>query len=140
MKPALARSVAVVALTAAALLAAAPAAVAAEKISSFQAEIRIDPDGILDVTETIVYDFGATERHGIFRDIRTRLAFDTTFDRTYPITVTSVDVIDGPSQYEVLEVEGGITRIKIGDPDTTITGSHAYTIRYRLEGALNGFR
>jgi uncharacterized membrane protein YgcG len=34
----------------------------------------------------------------------------------------------------------GYERIKIGDPDTTISGDHTYDIRYRVKGALNGFR
>ena len=30
-------------------------------------------------------------------------------------------------------------RIRIGDPDVTISGDHLYTIDYTIEGALNGF-
>jgi uncharacterized membrane protein YgcG len=43
-----------------------------------------------------------------------------------------------PADFE-LEEESGTLRIRIGDPDLTITGRHAYTIRYRVAGALNGF-
>ena len=43
-----------------------------------------------------------------------------------------------PDQYEV-EDAGNDKRIKIGDPDRTITGRHTYTIDYRVEGTLNGF-
>ncbi len=33
----------------------------------------------------------------------------------------------------------GNTRIKIGDPDETISGAHDYTIVYRVSAAMNGF-
>ncbi len=138
MRSGIVRVAAVAALATGMLVVSAPQALAAESIRSFDARILIGPDGTLDVTETIVYDFGSSQRHGIFRDLRTRLAYDTTWDRIYPLEVMSVDVTDGPSTYEI-QTEGAVTRIKIGDPDVTITGVHTYTIRYRLEGALNGF-
>ena len=43
-----------------------------------------------------------------------------------------------PDQYKV-EDAGASLRIRIGDPDRTISGRHDYTIVYRVEGALNGF-
>ena len=123
-----------------AVLALAAPALASEQIRSFDAHVSILEDGTIDVTETIVYDFGSAQRHGIYRDLITKQAFDTTFDRLYPLDVLSVDVSDGSSRYDVSDVEGGRTRIKIGDPDLTITGRHTYTIRYTLGGALNAFR
>ncbi len=44
-----------------------------------------------------------------------------------------------PADYAVSSVDGGRTEIKIGDPDTTITGVHTYTIVYTVGAALNGF-
>ena len=43
-----------------------------------------------------------------------------------------------PDQYERSAV-GNKTRLKIGDPDKTITGPHRYTITYRVDAALTGF-
>ena len=43
-----------------------------------------------------------------------------------------------PAQFET-EQSGSIFRIKIGDPNRTITGVHTYTITYRVRGALNPF-
>jgi Predicted membrane protein (DUF2207) len=43
-----------------------------------------------------------------------------------------------PDQYKVEHVDATL-RIRIGDPDRTITGRHGYTIVYRVEGTLNGF-
>ncbi len=57
----------------------------------------------------------------------------------FPIDVISVAASEGtPAQYSV-ETEGDNERIKIGDPDRTITGEHQYVITYRVRGALNGF-
>src|SRR5207244_7921950 len=64
-------------------------------------------------------------------------------DRVTPIDVLSVQSSDAPDQYETSDFENGSVgylRIKIGDPDRTITGHHTYVIKYRVQGALNGFR
>ena len=69
--------------------------------------------------ETIDYDFGPIRRHGIFRDIPTRLRYDDTYDRIYPLDVVEVRASEGtPAGYEVESAAGGITRIRIGDADT----------------------
>ena len=85
-------------------------------------------------------DFGVTHHHGIFRDVPTRLRYDDTDDRLYPLEVQSVSATGGASDdFEVEDAGGGLTRIKIGDPDQTITGEHTYDIVYRVRGALNAF-
>jgi hypothetical protein len=110
-----------------------------ERISSYDVAVDIDASGTLRVVETIDYDFGSSERHGIYRDIPERLRYDDTFDRVYPIDVLSVEATGGaPADYEI-EHTDGLFRIRIGDPDRTVTGRHTYTISYRVEGALNGF-
>ena len=113
-----------------------------ERIDVYDVRIVIGGDGVLTITETIDYDFGSGQRHGIFRDIPTRFLYepDPGSDRVYPLEVVSVAGSPGtPVGYEVEDAGGGITRIRIGDPDRTITGRHTYVIEYRVEGALNGF-
>ncbi len=57
----------------------------------------------------------------------------------YPLKVISVEGSPGtPDQYKRESITNK-ARLKIGDPDKTITGAHRYTITYRVEGALNGF-
>ncbi|MGZ4146461.1 MAG: DUF2207 domain-containing protein [Actinomycetota bacterium] len=122
------------------VVSAAPArAQTAERIRSYHVAIAIDRSGVLDVTETIDYVFGSGEHHGIYRDIPDRLGFDDTYDRLYPIDVVSVDATGGASSQYAIEHEGGTFRIRIGDPDRTVTGEHTYTIEYRVRGALNAF-
>jgi hypothetical protein len=44
-------------------------AFAQEQINSFDSKIQINTDATINVTETIKYNFGEAERHGIYRDI-----------------------------------------------------------------------
>jgi len=128
-----------VAASAAVLLSAGPAAAQGESILSYDVSIRVETDGSLTVLEQIVYDFDGTPHHGIYRDIPNRLTYDSTYDREYPIEVLYVHTSPGtPGQYET-EQNGSIYRIKIGDPDRTITGVHTYGIGYRVRGAINHF-
>ncbi len=112
---------------------------ALESTPRYDVDITIEPSGSIVVTETIVQEFGSTERHGIYRDVPERLRFDETYDRVYPIDVVSVQTSSGTPDDVLLEHSGGYLRIRIGDPDRTITGRHTYTITYRVEGAMNGF-
>jgi uncharacterized protein (TIGR04222 family) len=129
----------VLTLFAPAVVATPASAQTAERIVSYRVAIAIEPSGSLRLTETIDYDFGSSEHHGIYRDIPERLRYDDTFDRVYPIDVLSVDATRGASAEYAVEHTGGTLRIKIGDPDRTTTGRHTYTIAYRVRGALNAF-
>lgn len=112
-----------------------------EYITTYAVAIEIEQDGTLLIREEIAYDFGSTERHGIFRDIVTKQRYDGTHDRSYPLAVVSVTATpsDTPTEYAVEDAGAGLTRIRIGDADRTITGAHTYVVTYRLDGTLNGF-
>src|SRR3954463_10430513 len=112
-----------------------------ERIVDYRSDVTIEPDGTIEVHETIVYDFGVVPKHGIFRTIpvRTTESPRKGYDRVYPLTVESVSGSEGtPAQYTV-EEDGDNERIKIGDPDQTISGEHTYDIVYRVRGAMNAF-
>jgi uncharacterized protein (TIGR04222 family) len=111
-----------------------------EAIRSYDVRIEVRNDDSLRISETIVYDFGSSPHHGIYRDVPTTLRYDDRNDRMYPLRVESVSASAGtPAQYDMSSEAGGITRIKIGDPDRTITGAHTYRIVYTVDAALNGF-
>jgi hypothetical protein len=113
-----------------------------ESIKRYDVDITIEPTGALLIRETIDYDFGSTPHHGIFRDIPARVDYPPkpNHDRVYPIDVISVRASEGtPADYSV-ESNGDNERIKIGDPNRTITGEHQYEITYRVRGAMNGFK
>jgi hypothetical protein len=121
--------------------ATAPAAQAAgqEQIASYVVDVTIRPDSSLQVTETIVYDFASEQRRGIFRVVPDRDRFDDTYDRIIRIeNVRAASPTGAPADVEV-ERSGGATRIRIGDPDRTVTGEQTYVIDYSVRGAMNAF-
>jgi len=119
--------------------AAARAQSGGERIRSYDASITIQRDGSLLVVERIDYDFDGLARHGIFRDIPVRFTYDSRHDRVYAIDIVSVVGSPGTPDQFTVQKSGNLLRIRIGDPDRTITGRHTYTITYRVRGALNGF-
>jgi hypothetical protein len=76
----------------------APAsAQSSEAIRSYDVTIEIRADDSIQITEVIRYDFGSAQRHGIFRDVPTRLGYDGRYDRVYPLHVESVTATGGAS-------------------------------------------
>jgi hypothetical protein len=110
-----------------------------ELITAYDVDVTVEPAGSILVSETIDYDFGFNGHHGIYRDVPVRAPHDDRYDRVYPLKVLSVDASPGTPHGYKLENVGDHKRIKIGDPDKTITGPHRYTISYRVGSALNGF-
>jgi hypothetical protein len=136
------RVCALVVLTVATLVctgAAASGQADGERITSYAVDIAIERNGTLAVHERIVYDFGTNARHGILRDLVRRETFDDTHDRRYDIDVVGVSADPGtPDSLDVSE-QGSFLRLRIGDPDRTVTGAHTYDIRYRVRGAMRAF-
>lgn len=111
---------------------------AAEIINLFSSDITINKDSSVTVVETIDYDFGTTEKHGIFRFIpttHTEKAGVWYKTRLTDITIEGVQRDGKDEPYEVTD-EGGKVNVKIGDADVTIQGRHLYEITYTLRGAL----
>ena len=137
MRPGL-RAVARVA--AAAVLVAAGAVLGAstaqaEDIDALTVDATVGADSSLHVVETIVYDFGGTDRHGIFRDLR---VYDETFTgqrRLYDVVVESVTMDGGYVPWEQSD-DGPYRHLKIGDPNATISQAHTYVITYTVGDAL----
>ncbi|CAN5787018.1 hypothetical protein BH24ACT3_BH24ACT3_12000 [soil metagenome] len=111
-----------------------------ERITGYDVAVTVEESGSILVDETIDYDFAGNSRRGIFRDVQVRYSYepDPDFDRVLRLDVLEVQSATAPDQYTV-EDDGDFRRIRIGDPDRTISGPHTYRITYRVEGALNGF-
>ena len=56
-----------------------------EHVVTYDVAMNIESSGLLDVRETIVYDFGTLQHHGIFRDILERENYQPKngYDRVY---------------------------------------------------------
>ena len=111
---------------------------AAEQITSFDVTIALNADSRIDVTEAMSYDFGSAERHGIYRDISVRYR---TALGSYGLRLSNIRVVDTNNQPYPFHASraGQNLRIRIGDPDATVTGRHTYLISYTVERALNYF-
>ena len=108
-------------------------------IQRFAADISIQPDASLRVVEAIDVDFGAQQKHGIFRKVPVRYAYDSTHVRVYRLTVRSVSDAQGrPIQYQASN-DGPYAVIKIGDPEVLVSGARSYRIAYDVAGAMNPF-
>jgi len=108
-------------------------------IQRFASDITIQKDASLHIIEAIDVDFGAQEKHGIFRNIPVRYRWDDTNLRVYRLEVRSVtDAAGKPVRYETSDEEADKV-IRIGDPDRTVSGPQTYRITYDVFGAMNAF-
>ncbi|MBC7283182.1 DUF2207 domain-containing protein [Hoeflea sp.] len=123
------------------LVAFAPqAAMAREEIRSFIADIKVNDDASLEVTETITVNAeGRDIRRGIFRDIPLR-----TLDEWGLWDSNGFDLVEvlhnGRNTPHSTEWLGRFLRIYIGDSEVLIPrGEHTYTIRYVTTRQLRYF-
>jgi len=111
---------------------------AQEQIDSFDAEIRINADASVDITETIRYDFGSSEKHGIYRYVPVRYAARGGNFSVRMEDITVKDENGAACEFEVAD-SGGDKEIKIGSADTLVSGAKTYIIGYRMERVINYF-
>ena len=74
-----------------------------EGIRNYEIEMTIERSGVLEVRETIDYDFGAFQHHGIFRKIPISFDYAKKQDtnRVYDVDVVSVKASEGtPAGYD----------------------------------------
>lgn len=116
-----------------------------EHVVSFNSDITLLQDGTVAVVETIEYDFGSLQRHGLERFIFNRFPYtpskptEGTYERVTPIRDISATSPSGAPDDVDTKQEGSNLRIRIGDPDRTITGRQTYVLRYMVDGVFNRF-
>jgi uncharacterized membrane protein YgcG len=115
---------------------AIPTAAGAEAIRLFAAKVHLETEDAFSVEEKIRYDFGSERRHGIFREIPIRYGRGQAADYRISLDVESVTDESGIAQPYQLSTRGRNLRIRIGDPDRTVTGTRTYLIRYRVERGI----
>lgn len=111
----------------------------AEVIRGYDAQITLQKDGKIQVSEKIDYDFGYAYKHGIYRDIPIIKKNSEGKEFELSISVDGVKDENGASYTYAQSWVNNKLKIKIGDPDTTITGLHTYYIDYTVSGALTYF-
>lgn len=112
-------------------------AFAAEQINAFDVKATLTADRRLTLSETIKYDFGENERHGIYRII------PDVYDRNgvkYRLHLQFDEAtVDGQSTPWSESSQSDGEEIKIGDADKTLTGIHTYRLTYETDKAINDF-
>lgn len=122
-------------------------------ILSMDVHYTVREDGSIDVVETLRVDFGAQEKHGIFRYFwaaeecsgprpgaqQPVYACPEGRDRLYDYNVEAVTRVSGRPWPSSESTSGGKLTVKIGDPDETISGRQSYVLRYTVRGALDRY-
>ena len=105
----------------------------AQVIEDFQADININKDASVNITEEITYDFTEQPVHGIRRKIPFKYK-----NRRIEV-ITKEVLLDGHPVAKQILKEGGVFIIKIGNPNKTIAGQHHFKISYQLKNVINYF-
>ncbi len=109
-------------------------------IERFDVDIAIHKDGSFDVVEEIAVDFQGLEKHGIFREIPVLYEWEADQSKLRSIDINSVGVTDDRGAAIRWDVTtDNYLRLKIGDPNRTISGKQVYRIAYTVRGMLNPF-
>ncbi len=96
-----------------------------ERFDAKQVTVQPDgPDGVR-IREVVDQDFGTSKRHGLERIIPN--------DFGEPINVTASSP-DANADIDIAQVDTG-TRIRLGDPNSTVSGQHRYVLTYTLPNA-----
>jgi uncharacterized membrane protein YgcG len=107
-------------------------------ITSFHSDITVATSSAVTVKEDIRVDFGAQQKHGIFRTIPLRYRYDDSHDRYYALEVMSVTDGARPLIHSD-SIDNDNYVIKIGDPNSLVTGANRYVITYTVVGVMNSF-
>ncbi|MBI2031464.1 MAG: DUF2207 domain-containing protein [Candidatus Levybacteria bacterium] len=111
-----------------------PSSAFAEKIRSFEVQIAAHKNGLMDITETINYDFENLDRHGIYRFIPLYSKVGDLY-RVVKIENLKIERDNNPENFEKTQSKDKID-IKIGNKNKTITGTHIYKISYTVENGI----
>lgn len=103
-------------------------------VDRFDAAIEVASSGSLEVVETLAVVF-LSPHHGIEREIPVSYPTSLGTRVTIDFSLKSVSLDRGPVPY-VSRRSGANQYLRIGDPDTTITGAHVYRVAYTVGHAL----
>lgn len=113
-----------------------------ETISRMQVQADIHADGTIVFQENVLYDFGTNIKHGIYRYIPIDYR---RYGSRYALDLQVQEVLrdQKTERYSVEKTswkgDGDSIRIQIGDPNQTMTGEHAYSMKYASKKAINFF-
>jgi len=106
-----------------------------ESVDDFSVQVVVTESGVLHVTETIVYNFGSNERHGIRREIPLLDHLPNDRIQDYLLQINKVLQDGRPAQFTQGDA-GDYFQLKVGNPNVTISGTHTYTFDYLVTNGL----
>ena len=123
-----------------AAFAAAPAALASERILSFESLVTVEKSGTLTVTETItVLAEGKKIKRGIYRDFPTRYRDRAGNNYTVGFELLSVTRDGLPEPHHIGDLDNGV-RVYVGESNAFLQpGKYAYTLTYRSNRQIGFF-
>jgi uncharacterized membrane protein len=105
-------------------------------VKDFSAEIKVNLDSSLDITEVIIADCGDLEnKHGIFRTLPTKYKTEEG-EYILPTTLRSITDENNEAYEYSKEREADTIIYKIGDEDVEVKGENTYIIKYKVENAV----
>ncbi|KGM13273.1 DUF2207 domain-containing protein [Cellulomonas bogoriensis] len=108
-----------------------------DHVARYDMVVDLQHDGRADVSLTLVMDFGTEPNRGPYLTFVSRQEVDENYDRLYLFSDVTATSPTAPTPVHV-EDEGGITAIRIGDPDRReLTGKHTYQVRFTVDGWVN---
>jgi uncharacterized membrane protein YgcG len=109
-----------------------------ERINNYQVDITLNQNSSIDITETINYDFGTLQKHGIYRNIPYKYSAR---GGSFKLRISDISVRDelGSNINYSKSYSGSDLVLKIGDADILLTGERTYVIEYKVERAINYF-
>ena len=114
-----------------------------ERILAFTADYVLASDGSLGVTETLKWQFGPGEHHGIKRNVTVQqgVADQPNTFRVYEMSDVSATSPTGANAEVYVSELGADQVIRIGSPSEPFSGAQqqTYVITYRLAHVANGF-
>ena len=136
------RAIAGICLTLIFLAGLAPTDAAADlggfRISRFDVQLEVQDNADLVVEERIEVRF-TEPRRGIYREIPIRYTDPRGFQYGYGFKLLGVEDEFGNSRPVKQTKAGPLVRLRIGDPDRSVSGTQIYVVRYRARDVLRQF-
>jgi uncharacterized membrane protein len=106
-------------------------------IDSFESNVALQEDGIIQVSETINVTFSVSS-HGIYRDIPIVYQQADNVKKFTEVNIESVTDGKNDIRYNIERNKNNL-RIKIGDPNILVLGEKQYWIVYNVAGVIQSF-
>lgn len=103
-----------------------------EMITNHASNMSVSSDNVGSISERITYDFGFNNKHGVIRVIPfSNPIKGSSGYYNYNFSLGNVTQDGQTAEYKD-EIKGYFRSVKIGNPDTTISGEHVYEINYDM--------